>query len=156
MRRNLARPGLSYVDANQGRLVTYTDDVLGIKKRIMDTWPELGVVFDTVDEEWVIFEHCEDGVDRLFFTTPVLSEKTLERITRGDQYRKNPELENALDKANEAYEREQDYEFEQQIGEASERFLHALRKDGFASGPIFMGDEIGNRKSRVQRRQDYY
>lgn len=156
-KRNPARPGLSYVDANKGRLVTYAQDVLGYKNLIEETWPELECAFDDVDEQWVVFEHCKDGVDRLYFTTESLNEQTLERIRKGDQYRCDPSYDayEAMEKAQDAWEEELDNQLDEKLGEAHERFLHALRKDGFTSGPIFMGDSIENKARRVDRIADY-
>ena len=62
--RKPAQQGLSYFDANQHRLVTIESDVLGIKQKIMDTWPGwFDVYFDDWGERWVIVQHCKDGVD---------------------------------------------------------------------------------------------
>lgn len=128
MRLKVASRDLSIVDANGGRLVTYQEDVLGIKRRIEETWPELCVVFDLVDEEWVIYEQCLDGVDRLLFKTRVLDQRAMDRIARADMNSQDPLKD--IDDYNDALEREQDRRFEDAIGDAGERLAHALWKDG--------------------------
>ena len=125
------------MDANSGRLVTYGPDVLDVKQEIESRWDSLSVFFDTIDEIWVIVEHCKDGVDRLVFDTPVLSMETVERIQRAQS---NTELDvdkllRQIDSHNEKLERDQERKFEDKIGDAAERLMHALRKDGVIHYP---------------------
>src|SRR5689334_15940476 len=84
--RQLSKPGLSYFDANRGRLITYGPDVTEMKRRIEEEWPgQVSCFFDEYDEKWVIVEHCKDGSDSLMFTTEALSQATFDRIKRADQ-----------------------------------------------------------------------
>lgn len=144
-KRQLARPGLSYVQANNGRLVTYSEDVLGIKRRIEDRWPdELSVVFDDVDEVWCVIEHCRDGVDRLVFDTPCLNESAYQRLERA--FERTPDQMLAeIDRHNKAVEQEMDRKFEDRMGDAAERLWWALRKDGVTHYPkVFFNGRSGS------------
>lgn len=131
--RKLSRPGLSMVDANAGRLITYTEDVANIKHRIEnELWPgEVSCAFDLFDERWVIIYHQEDGTDSLLFSTPGLSEQTIERIHRSDQTsRSYVDLEERISKEEKERERALDHRLSEQMGDAAERLYSALVKDG--------------------------
>lgn len=132
-----AKPGLSIVDANQGRLVTYEQDVLDIKAEIERRWAGLlSVFFDTENEEWVIVEHCKDGTDRIFTATPRLSQATIDKINRADQASRSFEdLEANMQREDAQHERDLDHTLSESIGEASEKLYYALRKDGIIDRP---------------------
>jgi hypothetical protein len=135
--RTPAKPGLSIVDANPGRLITFQEDVLGVKKEIERRWAGLlSVFFDNENEEWVIVEHCVDGTDRVGFTTPALCQATIDKIHRSDQdSRSYVDPESAYLKADKEEKNQKDWNLSQKVGEASERLYHALRKDGFIHKP---------------------
>jgi|SRR5215469_10718444 len=135
--RQLAKPGLSLVDANQGRLITYQDDVLRVKAEIEQRWAGLlSVFFDKDNEEWVIVEHCVDGTDRICFTTKALSQATIDKINRADQASRSFEdLEEAFQKHDKQRERNLDHTLSEEIGAASERLYFALKKDGIIDRP---------------------
>lgn len=119
------------------------DDVLGIKQKIMDTWPGwFDVYFDDHAETWVIVQHCKDGVDRLFAETTTLDERVIQRIQAADAAVRGQEDALALiDKHNEKLEAEMDKRFSDQMGEVGERLIHAFHKDGLINRPrIFVGD----------------
>lgn len=138
VRRSPARPGQSYMDANP-QLVSVGADVLDIKRRIETTWPELELVLDTENEEWVIVEHCPDK-DRLCFAIPCsegLDERVIERIHRADaetQAREGIDLADVLEKEQDEVWRRKERELADELGEAHERMLFALRKDGIDAG----------------------
>lgn len=132
MRRRLARPGLSYFDANLGRLVTEGPDVVDIKSRIRERWPNLNTYYDTVDRVWCITQTCEDGTERLFMLRPVLSEQTLMDIAKADPTNRNfQDPLKAIDDHNAHVDRERDRELEEIAGDFGERLIHALKQDGF-------------------------
>lgn len=135
--RTPAKPGLSIADANPGRLITFQEDVLGVKREIEQRWAGLlSVFFDTDNEEWVIVEHCADGTDRCAFTTPALSQATLDKINKADQLsRSYVDPEASFQQADREEEREKDWALTEKIGEAAERLYHALRKDGLIHKP---------------------
>ena len=135
--RQLAKPGLSIVDANQGRLVTYEQDVLDIKAEIERRWAGLlSVYFDTDSEEWVVVEHCADQTDRLCFTTKFLSQATIDKIHKADQAsRSYVDLEDEFQRHDKQRERDLDHSLSESIGEASEKLYYALRKDGIINRP---------------------
>jgi hypothetical protein len=141
--RNPARKGLSYLDANQHRLVTIESDVLGIKQRILETWPGwFDVYFDEFAESWVIVQHCKDGVDRLFAETDRLDERILQRIHDADQEVRGQEDPLALiDEFNDKLQAENDRVFGEQIQDVAERLVHAFHKDGLINRPrAFIGN----------------
>lgn len=143
--RTLAKPGLSIVDANQGRLVSYTEDVLDIKREIENQWAGLlSVFFDTENEEWVIVEHCKDGTDRVCFTTQFLSQQTIDKIRRIDQSLTGFVDPNKIFESEDRQcERELDYRLSQVVGEATEKFVHAMKKDGMICRPsVFFPNKV--------------
>jgi hypothetical protein len=135
--RTPAKPGFSIVDANPGRLITYQEDVLGVKREIECRWAGLlSVFFDTDMEVWVIVEHCSDGTDRVAFTTEALSQATIDKIHRCDQdSRSFEDPETAYQKADKEEERQKDWNLSERVGEAAERLYHGLRKDGLIHRP---------------------
>lgn len=140
--RKAPRKGMTYVDANPGRLVTIEDDVLDIKRRIEQRWPEIEVYFDSENfaegkPAFLITEKCRDGVERLVCTLPTLNEEVIRTLEKADTHVQGQEDFNAINEAyNAAVEEENNRKFEEQIGEAGERFLHALGKDGLRINPI--------------------
>lgn len=149
-RRRLARPGLSYVDANAGRLVTETAELLDMKAEIRKRWPNLSVYFDDHTQEFVVVQKImEDGceVERAFMNRPYCGTQLLEDIAKADPtspYFVDPEK--AVDDHNAQVERERDRELAEISGEFGERLQHALKKDGFMDHE----DIYGGR--RVKRR----
>lgn len=135
--RALARPGLSLVDANGGRLVTYEQDVLDIQNDIRARWPGLvDCFFDLENEEWVITVQDPDGTERALFTTEALSQSTIDRIHRSDQESRSYEDPNKKwDQWDREEDRAKDRRFEEAIGEVAERLFFALRKDGQIHSP---------------------
>lgn len=131
-RRKLARPGLSYFDANAGRMVTESAEVLDMKARIRSCWPNLDVAFDAVDGVFTVVQKCEDGMERCFMTRPYCDERLMMDIAKADPTNRNyVDPEKSVDDHNASVERQRDRELEDISGEFGERFVHALRKDGF-------------------------
>src|SRR4051794_27881020 len=108
-RRNLARAGLSYVDANRGRVGVYTfeQEVQDAKARIERDYPSLQVLWDFETKEHLIIEHCLDNVDRLYFASKTFVEEEIrERIQVGDDAaRRNEDPFDAVEKWNAERER---------------------------------------------------
>lgn len=132
-----ARPGLSIVDANQGRLVTYEQDVLDIKSEIERRWAGLlSVFFDNENTEWVIVEHCADGTDRICTTTTMLCQATIDKLHKADQASRGyVDLNETLDREDRQRERDLDHSLSEAIGEVSEKLYFALCKDGIIDRP---------------------
>ena len=149
--RRPGRPGLSVVDANEGRLVTYEQDVLDIKAEILATWPGLlNVYFDKWSECWVITQFDRDGTESLAFTTEVLSQATIDKIHRCDQAsRSYVDPEEAYQKADKEEERAKDWNLSEAVGQAAERLYHGLRKDGIIDRPqVYFSNRVGDRTKR--------
>lgn len=131
MRRRQAQVGLSYVDANSGRVVSIESDVFDIKHRIEERWPELEVYYDKDQMEFLVIEHCEDGVDRLACARPYLDERLIKDLEAADSMVKGQEDPlTMVDALNDAIEKRRDYEFSELMGDIGERMMHALKKDG--------------------------
>lgn len=134
-RRQLARPGLSYIEANSGRLVTETAEVLDVKAEIRSRWPSLDCYFDTEERKFVVTQKVpEEGtlVEKFVLSRPYCGDRLLEDIEKA-----NPESRHfvdpieAVDKHNAEVEAKQDAEFADKVGDFGERLIHGLRKDGF-------------------------
>jgi hypothetical protein len=119
------------------------DDVIGIKSRIEKMWPVLEVIYDQVDNEWVIIEHCRDGIERFVFSERVLGEHTIQRLQRADG---NTEFLDQIDAHNEEVKKERDRQFNDEIGDFAQRFAHALKQDGFYNHEDIFG--VSTRGSR--------
>jgi hypothetical protein len=151
--RQLSKPGLSIVDANKGRLITFQDDVLDIKRQIEREWPGLVSCFfdeDPSQECWVIVEHCKDGTDSVMFTTDFLSQATIDKIHRADQAsRSYVDPNKAYEDMDREEEREKNHSLSEAIGEAGERLFLALRKDGVIHAPRVYLSDSGERMRGV-------
>lgn len=132
MKRSVPSPGLSYVDANRGRLCTFTDDVLGYKEQIQAMWPELQVVWDMENEEWVIIETDKLGAQSMVFTTTVLGQHTIERLQRAQNANSDPLEE--IESWNARVEKELEDAAMEKVFAAGEKLAWAIRKDEF-NGP---------------------
>ena len=149
--RQLSRPGLSIVDANKGRLITYQDDVLDVKRRIEQRWSgQVSTFFDRDAECWVVVEHCKDFTDRVMFTTQFLSQGTIDRIDRADQAsRSYVDPNETYERMDREEERAKDHSMSEAIGEAGERLFLALRKDGVIHAPRVYFSKSGLRARGV-------
>jgi hypothetical protein len=130
-RRRQAQIGLSYVDANRGRVVSIESDVLEIGRRIEERWPELEAFWDKDQMEYIVIEHCKDGVDRFVCARPYLDERLIQDLEAADTHKRGQEDPVAtVDALNAAIEARHDREFSELIGDVGERLAHALHKDG--------------------------
>jgi hypothetical protein len=138
-RRNLSKPGLSYVDANKGRVGVYTfeKDVEEARARIEREYPTLRVLWDFETKEHLIVEKCLDGVERLYFATKTFYEDEIrERIRIGDDAaRRNEDPFDAIERANEEREKRIDAELADKIGDVGQKLAHAFAKDGLTVRP---------------------
>lgn len=142
MRRQQAQVGLSYVDANAGRIVSIEKDVLDIGRRIEERWPELEVYHDKDQCEFIIVEHCGDGVDRFVLARPYLDERLIHALEAADTHMKGQEDPVAwVDAVNDALERDNQRRLSDQMAEAAQRLAFALRKDGvIPTSKVYMGN----------------
>lgn len=149
--RTLAQPGQSLVEASQGRLITYAEDVLDIKGRIEREFRgAIGCIFDTDPsaECWVITQFDRDGTESLLFTTKFLTESTVERIRRADQASgRGQDFLIDFEKDEQRLEREKDHKLSEKLGDAAEHFAYALRKDGLSHRPtVFLANSHKRRR----------
>lgn len=132
MKRKVPSPGLSYVDVNPGRLITFHEDVLGYKSVIEARWPELKVMWDIESMEWVITQVDREGTESLVFATKILGEHTLERLGDADNSKSDPFK--AVEDWNAKMEAAQEARNADRIHEVGEKLAWAIRKDEFC-GP---------------------
>jgi len=127
--------GLTYLDANTGRLTTEGPDVCDIKSRLRELDPDLSAYYDEDQEEWIItwFDRKKNQ-DTLILTCGDLSDGW-DAIQRARNDRPGALTGNQMAAK---LEREQDAEqnadmqkFRDIAGDAAERLQVALRKDGF-------------------------
>lgn len=130
--RQPARKGLTYLDANRGRLITEGPDVLRIKDEIHARWPGvLECYFDTDTLKWVIVEKCADGVERMVMQTARLDRRVIEKLERIDQAaHAQGDVNKKLEAEDVQAERDKEHELSEAIGEPIERFEHALLGSG--------------------------
>lgn len=144
--RRAPRAGMSYVDANLGRVVEVEDDVLGIKAQIQERWPSLRVYLDKDNfsaghPPWIVTEVCLDGVERLIGEYEALDGRLIRRLELADQYaRDSVDPCDLIDKLNDEVEKKMEAELIDKMGENNERLLHAMRKDGLTSRKVFIRD----------------
>lgn len=148
MRRRVAvaRNGLNYYDVNRHCLVEVSGEVLEYKRQIEERWPGLIEVYFDKDKLKYVVTQKNDGVWTLLFETDRLNEGTISRIARAEGLG-GDELLKEIDTHNKAIERDRDRKFEDQIGDFGERFMHALKKDGFRDHEDIFG--VPNRPHRV-------
>jgi hypothetical protein len=132
--RAAARPGMTYMDANLGRLVEEGPDVTDAKSRLRELDPDLSCYYDTFQEEWVVvWFNRKKNRDEF-----VLSDRHLERAySRVEKGRNDAPGAETGDQMAARLEREQEQAkdsemdvFRQMSGDAAERLIHAFKKDG--------------------------
>lgn len=151
MRRGSAQKGLSYVDQNRHCMVTIEDDVLGIKREILERWPgfaegrvgSLNVEFDKDSLEWVVIQIERDGTQSMVFSVDKLDQRVIERLERADQNsRSYKPFDEEIDEHNEKLEAERERRFTEQIHDIGERLVHAFHKDGLIHRPkVFISNK---------------
>lgn len=146
MKRSVPLPGLSYVDSNQGRLCTFTQDVLGYKETIHAMWPELHVVWDMENEEWAVIETDKHGAQTLVFASKTLGEHTVERLQRAQNCNSDALAE--IESWNAKLEKESEARATEALHAAGEKLAWAIRKDEF-NGPEPRIFYDSNKQSRL-------
>lgn len=147
MRRTPARPGLSFVEANGGRLSTYTFDteVMDARERLKREFPSLEFLWDHDEHEHLIVGTDTEGTQYLVFACKTFHEEEIRaRCHRADNTKSDPLDE--IDKHNAAMEKEQDRRFENQMGDVGEKLAWAFGKDGITHRVknVRIGNEIAN------------
>lgn len=157
--RVVARPGLTYMDMNLGRLVEEGPDVTDAKAKLRELDPDLSCYYDSAQEEWIIVWYNPKKNKEEF----ILSDRHLERAYQrtlkgkndapgaetGDQFAAR--LEREQDKAKDA---EMDV-FREMSGDAAERLIHAFAKDGLHDHCDIYGGSAGqSRKRKWASRRD--
>lgn len=127
--------GLSYVDANLGRVVTEGPDVCGYKNRLREIDPALSAYYDTIQEEWIVtFRNDKTGQEEFVLADPDLAlayESTLRARNDRPGALTGDELATKFEKEQKQEEEKNLDKFRSIAGDAAERLTHALKKDGF-------------------------
>ena len=147
--RRLARPGLSYIEANSGRLITETAELLDMKAQIRERWSDLDIYFDDQERVFIVTQKGRDGIERLVLSRSYCNDRLLEDISKTDPTSRNyiDPIE-AVDEHNARIERERDRELEEIAGDVGERLKFAFKQDG-----LYDHEDIGV-KPKPQRIRD--
>jgi len=74
----------SFYSAREG-MVTLSDDVLSIVRQVRELYGDkISINWEPTTEHYVFIENCEDGTERLIFTTPELDGRAFERLLVSD------------------------------------------------------------------------
>lgn len=150
--RVVARPGLTYMDMNLGRLVEEGPDVTDAKAKLRELDPDLSCYYDTAQMEWiVVWKNVKKNREEF-----ILSDRHLERAYQRTLKGKNdaPGAETG-DQFAARLEREQDAAkdaemdgFREISGDVAERLIHAFKKDGLHDHDDIYGGGGGQTKKR--------
>jgi hypothetical protein len=126
-------PGLTYMDANLGRLVEEAPDVCDFKARIRELAPGvLDVYFDSYDEDWIVTQR--EGEQESFLLRDKDLGRAYQRVQRARNDRPGAEtaeqLLRRLDREQEQLQKDNLAPMMDVAGDAAERLIHAFRKDG--------------------------
>lgn len=152
MPRNPARAGLSYYDANEGVLVTEGPDVCDYKSRLRELDPDLKAYYDREQCEWVVtwWNNKKSQEEFVLARSDLAEAYTAVEKARNDA----PGSETALQmherlvKEQEALREEDMDGFREISGDAAERLLHALKKDGIMDHENIYGPKSDPRRAR--------
>lgn len=126
-------PAMKMFYSNRDGLVEVDDDVLSIVSQIRETYGQKILVHvEPTTGQFVLSEDCDDGTERLIFTTDSLDQRVLERLAKADKTSRGyvdtyAEMERQQDLDQAAI----DQKFLEGVREeAGPRIAHALKKDG--------------------------
>lgn len=143
----------AWYSAEVGQVIELEDDVLGIVRQVHELYDRrIAINFDPQMECYHLTEHCDDGTERLIFSTDELDGRTLERLQMADsqwRYHEDPydRVEREQDEAMAAI----DARYRDQLSEHGERLLSAMKRDGKAPRlPLRVAMSI-RKKDRIRR-----
>jgi hypothetical protein len=133
--RNPARGGLSYVDANLGQVITEGPDVYEFKTRIRELAPgELECYYDTIQEEWIVTQKNHVTEEETFLLADEDLGRAYERVQRARNDAPHAEtadqMSDRLEKEQEQAKDAEMHGFREIAGDAAERLMVALKRDG--------------------------
>jgi hypothetical protein len=121
----------SFYTAREG-LVQLDDDVLSIVRQVRELYGhKVKICLEPTTEEYVFSENCEDGTERLIFTTPDLDARCIQRLQDADSQLRG--YQDAYDRAEheqDELDRSKDEKSMDGIRDAGERLAWALEEDG--------------------------
>jgi len=121
----------TFYDQRHG-IVEVEDDVLSVVRQVRQVYGAKITIHVDPDTCWYYFvEHCEDGTDRLVFTTPDLDARSLSRLFMGDsQSRVYEDPYHFAEFEQDRLQQERENIDRMRVAEAGERLHYALKKDG--------------------------
>lgn len=122
----------NYYDPEHGGIITLDDDVLGIVSQVNELYDGRVVVNLDPDSGWFhLTEHCEDGTERLIFSTEELDGRTLTRLQEADsRWRYHEDPYDRTEREQDEAQAEIDAQYHEQLHEQGERLAYALKKEG--------------------------
>ena len=124
-----------FYDAREG-LVELEDDVLSVVRQIRELYGHsIRVCHEPTTGEFVLSERCEDGEERLIFTTPVLDARVIDRLLRADKTLRG--YVDPYDQQEREYDEllaTRDQQALDRLGDAGERLAWAMEEDGKGTG----------------------
>ena len=138
--------GLTYYDANMGRMVTEGPDVCDYKSRLRELDSSLSAYYDQEQKEWIVTCWNEKlSQDEFILSDPDLA-VAYERTCRARNDRPDAltgdELATKFEKEQKAVEEENMDKFREIAGDCAERLTHALGKDGFFDHENIYGPKV--------------
>lgn len=132
MDENVRLRDLKTFYARRMGLVTVDDDVLSIVRQLKEEYGErVTVEMDPNTGAYHFIEHCEDGTDRLIFSTYRLDPTSLDRVRRADsQSRLYQDPYTAAENEQDALDRLHEEAMRERVRETGEMLAHAFKKDG--------------------------
>lgn len=117
---------------NRHGIVELEDDVLSIVRQVREIYGDrIRICLEPTTGQYVFSENCDDGTERLIFSTSELDARAITRLLEADSQSRG--YQDAYDKM----EREQDEHraavdeaYREKIRAGGEEIAHALKKDG--------------------------
>lgn len=113
-------------------MVTMEDDVLSIVRQVRQLYGDrVTIEADERMGAYHFVEHCEDGTDRLIFTTETLDGRCIERLLQADSHaRGHVDLYDAAEREQDELHAKIDEQYADKLRQYGESLAHALKKDG--------------------------
>jgi len=146
-------PMKAWYDRDRG-VIELEDDVLSIVRHVREIYGGNVTIELLPDshEPYAFVEHCEDGSDRLIFTTMTLDGRALERLLRSDSHSRH--FVDPYDEQEQAHDRlqeEKDRASQEKLLPVAEEIAYALKREGRAESlPLTVGLNAG-RTQRADR-----
>lgn len=156
-RRNPGTGGLSFVQANAGRVERYTfsPEVERARRNIEREFPRIQVLWDHETHEHLIVQTDVLGHEQtLLFATRMFVEDVIRARLHAMDNSKRDVLAD-IDKTNEEVERDIDRRMTDRIHEAGEKLAHAFAQDGLTVRPRISFSDTPLRAFNTSRKRNF-